>query len=259
MRELPPLRFDLSVYSTEQSFLWEDKWHASTGVDDADFLLDLRNVEEPGGSAIAIQPAVQLAATRIDRPDAGTAVGSAASAAGLTHYEHSLSASLKFFWRRGIAYKLTTASFARAEGLLYTSYKDLGRVLPTETVVFNPTNDTIGVSYFPLGGGRPQPTNSLTKLKLAVLGMGSLNADMEWRLAGRGFNDPLARGDWTNLEPAWNDPTTTNFNTNTGEVDPSSLPTGNQWIELALAVRKGVGTDPNSRCIFKVLPALKYS
>lgn len=258
--ELPPQPFDLSVYSTQQSFLWDPQWHAVTGVTTADFLLDVRNVTLGSGATLQLKPALQFAATRVDRPDAGALItaGSGTGADGLTHYQESVAGGNKFFFRRGVGFKLVAGSFARAEGLLYTAYRSLGKVLPAEEIVFNPTNDTNAVSYFPLGGGRPVPTTSVDTAKLAVFGMGNLGTKLEWRLAARAFNDPMARGSWTDLGAGWNNPQTNNFDVNTGDLAFSGITLTNfQWLELALAVRKNANGDPNSRCIFQVLTALK--
>lgn len=261
MRELPPLPFDLLIYSAEQAFFWDDSWHAVTGVPDIDFNADTRNVVLGAGAAVSLKPALQFAVTRTDRPDDGVLItaGSAITGNGLTHYLETLSAGSKFFFRRGIGFKLTAGSFARAQGLLYTAFRTRGLILPAEEIVFNPTNDTNQVSYFPLGGGRAIPCNGVDAAKLVVFGMGNLTTTMDWRLAARAFNDPLARGAWTDLGAGWNTPQTAEFDANTGEISLSGIsPATKQWLELALAVRKTAGGDTNSRCIFHVIPALKY-
>ena len=214
-----------------------------------------------GGAAVSIKPAIQLATTRIDRPDTGAIIsdGSATTDNGLTHYLETLSAGSKAFFRRGVGYRLTAGSFARVQGVLYAAYSSVGLLLPAEEVVFNPTNDTNAVSYFPLGGGRPVAVSGVSKVKLVVFGMGNLTATMDWRLAARAFNDPLARGEWTDLGAGWNTPSTTNFEGNTGELSFTGITLADfQWLELALAVRKTSGGDTNSRCVFHVIPALVY-
>lgn len=261
VRELSALQFDLNIYSADQAFFWDSTWHASMGVPDIDFTADVRNVVLGSGAAVSLKPALQFAATRTDRPDDGATItaGSAITAASLTHYLETLSAGAKFFFRRGMGFKLTAGSFARAQGVLYTAFRPRGMVLSAEEIVFNPTNDTNAVSYFPLGGGKPIPCNGVDSAKLALFGMGSLTTTMDWRLAARAFNDPLARGTWTDLGAGWNTPQTADFEGNTTDLALSGLsPTTKQWLELALAVRKTSGGDTNSRCIFHVIPALKY-
>jgi hypothetical protein len=232
-------------------------------VPGVDLNMDLRSLVLGASATVNIKPAIQFAATRVDRPEVGAAItaGSAATDNGLTHYSESFSsAGGKFFFRRGIAYKLTAGSFARAQGVLYTGFRSFGQILGAEEIVFNPTNDTNAVSYFPLGGGRPILANGLDKAKLVVFGMGNLTTTMGWRLAARGFNDPFARGEWTDLGSGWNVPDTVNFDLNTADLSFTGITlTDFQWVELALAVRKTSGGDTNSRCVFHVIPALKYS
>ena len=260
-RELPPMPFDISIYAADQSFLWDRQWEAVTGVPDVSFLLDARNVVLGSGAAVALKPALQFAVTRTDRPDDGVLItaGSAVTGNALTPYLETISAGGKAFFRRGLGFRLTAGSFARAQGILYAAHRSNGLILPAEEIVFNPTNDTAAPSYLPIGGGRPIATNGVDKAKLVVFGMGNLTTTMGWRLAARAFNDPLARGAWTDLDSSWNTPQTADFEANTTELAFTGITLANfQWLELALAVRKNAGGDVNSRCIFHVIPALKY-
>lgn len=261
MRELQPLPFDICAYSAEQAFLWDNQWVPCMGVADVDFALDARNVVVGAGpAAISLKPAIQFAVARVDRPDDGSLItaGSAVTAAGVTHYNETLSGGGKFFWRRGLGYKLTAGSFARAQGLLYAGFRNQGLILPAEEVVFQPTNDSNQASIFPLGGGRPLLVARVSKAKLAVVGMGNLTTTMNWQLAARAFNDPLGRGDWTILGSA-STPNQVNFEGNTSEVSFTGITLANFfWLELGLAVFKTSGGDTNSRCVFHVLPALSY-
>lgn len=259
-RDLPPWAFEVMATSGEEMLIWEPSWHPVTGVSVVDFTPDVKNITLGAMAAIAMKPAVQYAAVRTDRPGVGAAIsaGSPITANGVTHFEETLSGATQFFFRRGWSYELTAGSFARAEVLLYTSFRSCGHIFPTKEIAFNPTNDTNVPSYFPAAG--PFSAVGVDKAKFAVIGMDNLNTDLEWRMAGRAFNDPLARGPWTDLESAWNAPGSGDFSANTGEVDLSGLSLGsNHWMELALAVRKGSGGDPNSRCLFHVIPAIKYT
>jgi hypothetical protein len=261
IRELSALAFDVNVYSTEQAFLWDPQWHSCTGVPNIDLTMDVRNVILGGGAAISLKPALQFASVRTERPDDGALItaGSAITTNNLVHFRETVSGGSRFFFRRGVGFKLTAASFARAQGVLYSAFPTFGTLLGAEEIVFNPTNDTNAVSYFPLGGGRAIPTAGVTNAKLVVFGMGNLTTTMDWRLAGRAFSDPLARGAWTDLGAGWNTPQTTDFETPTNDIPISGLsPASFQWFELALAVRKTQGGDTNSRCVFRVLPALSY-
>lgn len=260
VRELPPFPFDLVVGNSDLAYLFENQWLPCTGVPALDLLADVRNVVLGTSAAVAIKPAILLAATRTVRPDDWSLVGgSAITANRLYKFAESLSAATKFFVRRGIGYQLTAGSFARARGILYTSYRSTGVIGAAEEIVFNPTNDVALASYFPLGGGKAQPADGVTHAKAVVFGMGSLNTKLEWRLAARLFNDPLARGAWNDLGAGWNNPQNADFDLNTGELALSGLsPANYQWIELALAVRKQADGDTNSRCVFRVIPALKY-
>lgn len=257
----PPFAFEVVAYSTEQAYVWSPQWHAVTGVADIDLLTDVRNVVLGASAGISIKPALQFAPTRTDRPGGGALItaGSAITAASLTHYLETISASDQFFFRWGVGYKLTAGSFARAQGLLYPAFRSKGLILPAEEIVFNPTNDTNAVSYFPLGGGRPLPTNGVDSAKVVVFGMGNLTTTMDIRLAARVFDDPLARGAWTDLGSGWHTPDTQEFEANPGNISLSSLsPTTKHYLELAFAVRKTSGGDTNSRCIFHIIPALTY-
>jgi hypothetical protein len=262
-KELAPLPFTFNITHTDTGLLLAEKeWNSSTGVPAVDFTVDVTNVVLGSGAAIALRPVLQFAATRTDRPDAAASisVGSDITAVGVTHFQETLSAASKFFFRRGLAYKVTAGSFARVEGILYTAFRSLGYQLPAEEIVFNPSNNTTASHYFPLGRGKPIPASLVDSAKLAVIGQGNLNANMQWRLAGRAFNDPLARGPWTELEAAWHSPQAGDFDVNTGEISLSALSLASyQWLELALAVRKAAGGDPGSQCIFQILAAFKYS
>jgi hypothetical protein len=225
-----------------------------------DFVADVQRVTLGQNAAVFLKPALQFAAIRVDRPEDGAAItaGSAITAPNVIHFQETLSASSMFFFRRGIGYRLTAGSFVWVEGTLYTAFRSLGHVLPPEELVFNPTNDTSDVCYFPLVGGKALPISQVDSIKYVVIGMGNLSATMEWRPAARAFNDPLARGAWTDLD-SWHNPQAINFAANTGAVALTALSiTTKQWLELALAVRKSQTGDSNSRCIFHVIPALKY-
>lgn len=260
-RELSPLPFDLTIMNTDQGVMWEQQWHASTGVAKVDFTMDVRNVVLGESAAVSLKPAIQFAEVRTDRPDGGglIAAGSAATTSGLTHYQETLSGSTKFFFRRGVGFKLTAGSFARAQGLLYTAFNTFGTVFPVQEVAFQPTNDTDAVSYFPILGPRPVPTAGVDVAKAVVFGLDNLNSGLEWRLEGRVFDDPLARGAWTNLEN-WRSTSAGDFAVNTGEVSLSGLsPSTKMWLDLALAVRKATTQTANSRCLFRIIPALRYT
>lgn len=261
IRELAPLAFDVNVYSTEQAFLWDPQWQSCTGVPNIDLTADVRNVTLGGGAAVSLKPSLQFAPVRTERADDGALIanGSAITGNGVTHFRETVSGGSKFFFRRGMGFKLTSGSFARAQGVLYSAFPCFGTVLGAEEIVFNPTNDTNAVSYFPLGGGRAIPTAGVTNVKAAVFGMGNLTTTMDWRLAARVFNDPLARGGWTDLGAGWNTPQTADFEANSTDIPVSGLSPGSyQWLEVALAVRKTSGGDTNSRCVFRVIPSLSY-
>jgi hypothetical protein len=261
-REVPAMSFDLTITNSDNAFIWDPQWQASTGVPKIDLTADVRNVTLGTGAAVALKPAVQLAAVRTDRPDDGTIVtGNDITGADLKHFQHSLSGQAqKFYFRRGMAYRLTAGSFARAQGLLYMAWPCFGRVLTAEKIVFNPTNDTNVPSVFPLGGGLPIPAVGVSTAKLVVFGMGNLNNTLEVRLMGRAFNDPLARGAWIDTLDSWRQTSTPNFFFNTGDVNLTDLAlASNQWFELAVALRKAQGGDANSRVDLHVVPALVYA
>ncbi|HND34727.1 MAG TPA: hypothetical protein PLA94_32210, partial [Myxococcota bacterium] len=57
------------AYSTSDAFLWDPQWYPSTGVATVDFLADVAIIDAVGGGAgVSLKPAMQFAATRIDRP-----------------------------------------------------------------------------------------------------------------------------------------------------------------------------------------------
>lgn len=177
-REAEPFHFDFVLYGLDRMYLWERNWYPITGVPDIDLTMDLRNVVLGTRAVVKAKPALQTAATRVDRPDPGAwiADGEEKSAAGLTHYREGLTGSgSKFYFRRGIGLELTSGSFARGQGILYGSWRSRGVILPAEELVFNPTNDTAGWNYFVLAGGRPQSTNGVDAGKAVVFGSGNLN------------------------------------------------------------------------------------
>lgn len=264
VREPPPLSFEVTALSSEEMVMWEPRWDTTTGVTSVNLLLDVQTITLGTAAGIEVKPALQLASVRTDRPSAGGAIstGSWATAAGRTQYAHTLSAITdRFFFRRGVAYKLTAGSVARAQGLLHGSWQNRGLVLAPDEFMVQPNNDSTAFSVFPLGGGKPAPAIGVDKAKSIVIGMGNANTDLEWQLAARVFNDPLARGDWSLIEAGgWRATSTTNFEVNTDEQAFTGLTiSGFQWIETGIAVRKGSANDPNSRCQFFATGALTYT
>lgn len=264
-REPPPFSFDLTVVSDQLAFVWDAQWYPVTGVGKVDFTADVRNVTVVGTSAgVSIKPAIQYATTRTDRPGTGGVISDGVAITGndLKHYQQTLAGSGEFFFRRGIGYQLTGGTFARAQGLLYTAFNTLGQVLPAQEIVFQPLNVTAAVSVFPLGGGRAIPAQGVSAAKLVAITMGNLNNTLQWQVAGRAFNDQLARGNWTLLEgTSWRTPAAGDDGANTGEVELATNLSlaSKQWVELGLAVRKAADTDPVSRVTFHIVPALKYT
>ncbi len=258
VKELKPLPFDLTILSDQAAYFWDPLWYASTGVPNLDFLLDTRDLVLGQNAAVSLKPAIQYAVTRIDRPETPfTVAGNAVTAEGLNRFGESLSAASKFFFRRGVSYKLTAGAFARVQGTLYTAHRVLGSILPAEEISFQPTNDKALASVFPLAGGRAFPTTGIDKAKLVIHVMGNLNGSLEWQLAVRIFNDPLARGDWT--LGTWNALSSGNTPLNSGELGFNGLTiTDAQWLELGIALRKSTDGSDNSRATIHVIPALKY-
>jgi hypothetical protein len=260
--EMPPWAFDIHAVSPEWSYSMEPRWSPVTGIDKLNFLLDVRNRFLAGTSGIEVIPAYELAAVRTDRPDVPNRVGgTAANDVGLSNYVQTIGGGAYLYVRRGVAWRLTGmgATFARAEGLLYTSGRLCGKTFPGREVIFNPTNDKNLVSIFPLT--KPFPSVGVSKAKLGVVGLDNTTTTMQYRLAARAFNDFMARGVWTLLESDWPQaPGTGDFIRNTTEVDFTGITLGNfYWVELALAVRKTADIDTNSRVIFHVIPAIKYA
>jgi hypothetical protein len=251
---------DLMITNADEMLTWEEQWQPSVGVSKVDFLADVRNLQAGAGGAVALKPAIQFAEVRTDRPGTGAAItaGAVITASGLTHYTETLSASSQFFFRRGWSYKLTAGSFARVSLLQYTSYRGCGKVFAPRELVMNPTNSTDDVSYFSTTG--PFAAVGVDKARYAIIGQDNANAKLEYRVAGRAFNDPKARGAWTNLGAGWTNPAAGDFVHNTGDTSLSGLSLASyQWGELALAVRKQTSGDPNSRCTFQIIPALTYA
>lgn len=261
-RELAPFPFNVTLTSTALAYVMENSWQPVTGVASVDCLLDVQNLYFTGGATpgVALRPAIQYAAVRADRPDAPFQVsGSDVTTAVPAHYRESLSAATKLLFRRGVSACLTgSATFGRAQGVLYTAFRPLGVTLPTEEIVMQPFNASTGdVAVFPLGGGRPNPANEIGAVKLAVVGMGSAQGTVTLQPMVRFYNDLLARGDWT-LVGSSNAPGTTNFAYNTGEVGFGSItPSDYQWFDVALAVWKSSGS--NSRLVARVTTVLKYA
>jgi hypothetical protein len=255
------MKLNLTITNSDDAYVWDDQWHPSIGVPSVDFAADVRNLVLGTSAAVSLKPAIQFAPVRTDRPDAGAAIANGSNITtgdAVTHFEESLSGASKFFFRRGFRYKLTSGSFASAEVLLYTAFRACGRIFRPRDITFNPVNDVNVPSYFSLTG--PFAAVGVDVAKMVVIGMGDLNTKLEWRPIGRSFNDPLARGEWTPLGSGWSNPQTANFGANTGELDLTDLTLASfQWMELGLAVRKQADTDANSRCMFKVVPAVKYT
>jgi len=259
IRDLGGLPFDITLYSTDLAYVWRPQWQANVGVPAMDLTMDVRNIQLGANAAVSLKPALQFAPTRTDRPEDGAPVtGTARTTNGISHYQAALASPSKLFVRDGIGFQLTAGSFARIQGTLHTAFRSLGLVLPAEEITVQPTNDSTAKNVYPLGGGRPLLATRVDKARLVVFGYGNLTTSMNWQLCCRFFNDPLARGDWTLIDMSRN-PQTTDFEANTSDVAFSNITTTDfHWLELGLAVWKGQGGDPNSRCVFHVIPAVIY-
>ena len=94
-KELSAWPATLVITHSDEAFLWEPRWQASTGVGSLDLTADVRNLVLGSGAAVSLKPAVQLAQVRTDRPDAGAAItaGSVITESGATHFRETLSAA----------------------------------------------------------------------------------------------------------------------------------------------------------------------
>lgn len=195
-KELPPWALDLVITSTEEVQVWERQWHPVTGVGLIDFTADVRNLVLGTDAEVSMKPAIQLATVRTDRPDAGVAItaGSAITGEGLAHFEETISASGKAFFRRGWSVQLTDGSFARCEVILHTAFRSCGRMFPMKEVEVTPNNGTAAYHFVSLSGVIAGV--GLDKAKIIALLHDNLNTAFEWRQCGRGFNDPMSRGGW---------------------------------------------------------------
>lgn len=253
--------FDVTAYSDQQGYLWENRVESTAGIGTWDWNLDVRNVQVGGTAVLLIKPAIQFFPTRIDRPEDGIlAPGNGLSDVGLFHVAHTPSSiGSKGYWRRGIGYQLSTAGatpFARAQGVLYTSFRMNGLVMPPDEFVFQPYNDNTDWTIQPLYGARPIPTRAVDKARFIVIGQGNANTDLKYWVFARGYNDPLARGDWTIFAGTPENPQTTNFEINLGELALPITLSDFQWFDLGLGVHKTSGSA--SRCTIRVIPSLKY-
>lgn len=261
LRDLGALPFDITLYSTDLAYIWRPSWQANVGITALDLTMDVRNIQLGTSAAVSLKPAIQFAPTRTDRPDDGALItdGSVRSTNGITHYQEMLASPTKLFVRDGIGFQLTSGSFARLQGTLYTSFLSLGLVLPAEEFLVQPTNQTTDKIVYPLGGGKPLLATRVDKARLVVFGYGNLTTTMKWQLCCRFFNDPRERGDWTLIDMP-RTPTTVDFEANTGDVGFGSISQSSfRWLELGVAVWKNLANDANSRCTFHVIPALKYA
>ena len=260
-RELPPLYFEVPIIGSSLAYVWSPKWTPVIGVSSVDLTLDVRAIMVGGGN-VSLKPAIQFAPARTDRPDEGALItaGSGITANGLVHYLETIAAPTKTWMRTGVGYLLTSGTISRAQGVLYGAVRQRGELLPAEEVVFQPTNDTAVPSIFPLGGGVPIATAGVELARATVILLDNLNNTCEWRLVGRAFSDPLARGAWVNLMSGWQ---ATGSGDSTGSPSDISLSglslSGAQWFELGFAARKATDGSANSRCIFHVTTGVQYT
>ncbi len=261
-KRLPTFKKKVTILTTDDEFHWDESgWNYSTGVATVDFLADLRNTVLGTSAAISVKPAIQFAQVRTDRPHAGAVItaGSVITGDGLTHYLETLSAGSKFWWRRGLRTKLAAGSFAQTEIELHTAFRSCGTHFPTREIEIFPFNTlAASVRYIPITS--VLDTSGVNVAKGAIVVLDNANNKLDFRLAGRAFNDPLARGAWVDLEAGWSTPPAGDSVANTGEVSLSGLSlSSNQFMELGVATRKDVDGSANSRCILHITPAIKYS
>jgi hypothetical protein len=220
-------------------------WRSSTGIDAADFNV---NVQSLVGD-IEVKPGLQFAAVRTDKPDGAAAIGAGSytSATGFVHYRENISAAGKFFVRPVLFYRIksTGSGLGQAQLEMEVIWKSCGAVIGAQTILIQPFMDlTTDLSYFPITDY--QPTLGMDKVKAAILYIDPMNANYEDQLAMRTCKDRSAPNSWQLVEGAYNAGSASNAERNTGEY---SAPTGaavatNPLFQLGLAVRRTGSGNP---------------
>lgn len=225
---LPEVTAAISATTTTDVFTWLTGWIPAIAIDDAMATLKIANAV----NTIRVQPVVQFAVIRIDKPSAPTTVGSVQSNDGeyfvsASDYNIGASAPGNTFVRFGVAHHVNTApNTGRADVAFQLSFRQKGRLLTpwsAHLVATSATKQFIPISGWMTGLDAVKVEGTIVVTDLT----GSLELKLTYRTATASPESPDA-WDTTGL----GSPINSNSENNTGELTPTT--TSKMWVQFGL-------------------------
>lgn len=253
VRSLKQLSLTLTTDVTAVQYVFSDEWFLVEPGTVFDFALLLREV---GGNFTA-KPALQFAAVRPDNPGSPAAIvdGSYTGATDYTSFRETGAVTSGQMWCRvGIAYKLSAGSTLASPQVTLSAFV-YGCVEGAGTGEINVQPGMVSgtdLNYVAVTGWFPGV--GLTGVMAGIVVTENDSAYSENQLVVRTAIDPRKPNNWQTAEAAYNNPSTTNSERNTGLLTiPSACNlTDNTLAQVGMAWRKKVGAAGNPRAVIGV-------
>ena len=234
---LPPAGAHLNALSTTTAYEWLTDWLAAIGLDVAKIAFKARNIS----GNIQMQPCLQVALVRTDKPGSATTLGSPVTANGETCTgELTVSGQTggQMYVRFGVAYSLTSGSaLGQADYAMAVQTKQCGQVSGSWSGHVDCVSATDEKIYAISGW---LPSLLVDKIEVAgIIGSHAGNAQMMvcYRTATTSTEAPSAWSTSPDLEAAWH---TADGEFNSGELALSI--TTVQWVQIGLRVKNSSGS-----------------
>lgn len=250
-KTLPTVREILNADSTVGMIGCVSEWTPVTGVDTVHLAWAVRALS----GNISVEPVIQYAKVRTDRPGDWNTVGATALTAdgdGFVSVDTSTLSAQMFFFRVGLRYTENSGS-GHADCRLATSYHCVGKTVASRTLELS--SDDGVTRYIPITG--VLPTVGTGKVKAAFMLSGGL--DVGYGLAVRTFtSDDEEGGSYTNLG-SMVDPTASGSYQYAEDLvaDTAMSLSGSMYYQLAVRVDNNGVTSGNGYGLLTVLAAVR--
>lgn len=231
-KSLPTVREILNADSTTGMVACVTQWTPITGVDIIRVAYSIRGVS----GSISVQPVIQYADVRTDRPGQWSTVGGTAlvnDGDGFVEVDVSTPTASHFFFRLGLQFTENSGS-GHADCRLAVSYKCLGEVVATRTLDLSSASAT--TRYVPITG--PLPAVGITGAKAAFLLTAALGA--QYTLAYRTLTDDNEEGGAWSAIGALHNPTSDAYD-EWILADTGITLAGKMYYQLGVAFSGGSG------------------
>lgn len=231
-------------------FVMIGNWVAATGLKSVNFMAKIRGAA--GTMNLIIQPAIQLAETRVDVPDAPVLLGATSMSSAdqnpekaFPAFDVSASTDDHMYARLGIGYKASGAGEAMAEVLVTTLLENYGKTLPARS--FNLVAATNTSCFQPIAEWLPASMVKYVKAAFFQANPSHLTFQLVWQWAETSVQNPSA---WDSAETeVWYDDE--DLEVLTPEMEPD---TGDQmWVRPGVEYKsdtEGVQAQSNLTVVF---------